>query len=100
MKTRSVAGRVLPAAMTIHPLLTLRCLQMSLWRRPQAMAVPYEGYRWVEGQEGELKSGAVVLVGVNHACIKTVVSVCMSVYGTGVQDTTLRLSMHSSSLIL
>lgn len=37
---------VLPAGpSTVHPLFTLRCLQMSLWTFPASLPRPYEGFR-------------------------------------------------------
>ncbi|CAI7823006.1 unnamed protein product [Closterium sp. NIES-54] len=45
VKTRNLMGWVVPAALSIHPLFTLRSLQLCLWRLPKHAPRPYPTYR-------------------------------------------------------
>ncbi|CAI5993726.1 unnamed protein product [Closterium sp. NIES-65] len=45
VKTRNLMGWVVPAALSIHPIFTLRSLQLCLWRLPKHAPKPYPTYR-------------------------------------------------------
>ncbi|CAI5481914.1 unnamed protein product [Closterium sp. Yama58-4] len=45
VKTRNLMGWVVPAALSIHPIFTLRSLQLCLWRLPKHAPKPYPNYR-------------------------------------------------------
>lgn len=60
-RTRKVMGVTVPSSVLgIHPLLFIRVLQMSQWRHPPDVSLPYKGYRYVTLQ-GNLSSESGIL---------------------------------------
>lgn len=47
-RTRRFMGVTVPSSVLgVHPLLFIRVLQMSQWRYPSNLPLPYKGYKWV-----------------------------------------------------
>ncbi|KAI9070624.1 hypothetical protein K1719_047413 [Acacia pycnantha] len=63
-RTRKILGVTLPSSITgIHPLLFIRVLQMTQWRHPSDVPLPYKGYRDEDWQDND---GALNTISMTH----------------------------------
>lgn len=63
-RTRSLFGVTLPYGLfSIHPLFFVRVLQMSLWRHPADVPLPYKGYSDEDWQDND---GALNTISMTH----------------------------------
>ncbi|KAK8522510.1 hypothetical protein V6N13_115477 [Hibiscus sabdariffa] len=63
-RTRKILGVTLPSGILgIHPLLSIRVLQMSQWRHPPDVPPPYKGYRDEDWQDND---GALNTISMTH----------------------------------